>query len=258
MSALTATLLALFGLLGGIGISAIGPGGVLPTIGLATLTALTPAQVAGTALVTHVATGCAGTGAYLRSGELRRPQVRRTAQLLCGTAVFGTPLGILVNSLMSPHWFNLALAALMATVAGLVLMRERVSVAGHPARMTDVRPHPSAWVVGGVGGAVAVAAGVVGIGGPMLTVPLLVAAGVDMLEALAAAQAQSVLIAGVGSVGYALQGSIDWPLAALVGIPELAGVFLGWRIARALPVRSLRLGLVAALLVVAPYVALHG
>lgn len=56
-------------------------------------------------------------------------------------------------------------------------------------------------VVAGLGFVVAVVSGVVGIGGPMLTVPLLVALGVPVLESLAAAQAQSVVIAGVGTVG---------------------------------------------------------
>ncbi|WP_309240259.1 hypothetical protein [Actinomadura sp. J1-007] len=39
---LTLALLALFGLVGGIGITAVGPGGVLPTIGMFLLTGLSP------------------------------------------------------------------------------------------------------------------------------------------------------------------------------------------------------------------------
>ncbi|WP_153182956.1 sulfite exporter TauE/SafE family protein, partial [Streptomyces sp. E5N298] len=93
---------------------------------------------------------------------------------------------------------------------------------------------------------------------PMLTVPLLVALGVPVLESLAAAQAQSVVIAGVGTVGYLAQGAVDWPLAVLVGVPELAGVLLGWRIAHALPTRHLKFALIATLLALAPYLALHG
>lgn len=100
---------------------------------------------------------------------------------------------------------------------------------------------------------------VVGIGGPMLTVPLLVAWGTAPLSALAASQVQSVVIAGVGAVGYlAAAGSVDWLLALVVGIPEIAGALLGWRVARALPTRTLSYTLVVALLVVAPYLALHG
>ena len=72
----------------------------------------------------------------------------------------------------------------------------------------------------------------------MLAVPLFVALGVPVLSALAAAQVQSIVIAGVGSLGYLAAGTIDWPLAVLVGVPELAGVLLGWRIARAVPARD--------------------
>ena len=46
--------------------------------------------------------------------------------------------------------------------------------------------------------------------------------------------------------------------AAVVGVPELVGVLLGWRVARVLPTRALRIAMVVALLALAPYVALHG
>ena len=52
----TLVLLALFGLVCGIGITALGPGGVLATIALFAFTDLSPAQVAGTAIVTNLAT----------------------------------------------------------------------------------------------------------------------------------------------------------------------------------------------------------
>jgi hypothetical protein len=244
-------LLGLFGLVGGIGITAIGPGGVLPTIGLFALTGLSPAEVAGTAIVTHIATGALGTAAYTRSGQLREPDTRRTALLLAGTAVVGTPAGVLINSVVSKRAFGLVLGIFVALVAGLVWYRER-----H--RPAATRAHPSARLVVPLGLAVAVASGIVGIGGPMLTVPLLVAVGVPVLESLAAAQLQSIVIAGVGTLGYVLSGAINWPLAALVGIPELAGVLLGWKIAQALPTRSLKYALIITLLALAPYLALHG
>ncbi|WP_028921680.1 sulfite exporter TauE/SafE family protein [Pseudonocardia acaciae] len=243
--------LALFGFVGGVGITAVGPGGILPTIGLFALTGLPPAVVAGTAIVTHVATGALGTAAYARSGHLREPGTRRVALVLAATAVIGTPAGVLVNTLVSKRVFGLMLGVFVALVAALVWYRERHRPSTAPAR-------PSTPVVAGLGFAVALAAGIVGIGGPMLTVPLLVSLGVPVLESLASAQAQSVVIAGVGTLGYLAQGAIDWPLAALVGIPELAGVLLGWKIARSLPTRRLKLALVVTLFALAPYLALHG
>jgi uncharacterized membrane protein YfcA len=92
----------------------------------------------------------------------------------------------------------------------------------------------------------------------MLAVPVLVVAGAPLLPALAAAQAQSIVIAVMGTIGYLVHGSIDVPLALLVGFPELCGVVIGWKLARALPTRTLKNALVCALLVLAPYFALRG
>jgi hypothetical protein len=78
LSDATLAALALCGLIAGIGITAVGPGGVLVTIGLFALTGLSPAEVAGTAIVTHVATGAAGTAAYVRSGRLREASTPRS------------------------------------------------------------------------------------------------------------------------------------------------------------------------------------
>lgn len=244
--------LAVLGLAAGVGITAIGPGGVLATIGLFALTALTPAQVAGTAIVTHVATGALATAAYTRSGHLRDPHTRRTALSLATAAVVGTPLGVLINSVVSGKVFGIVLGVFSAGIAALVWYRDRrprPDSAGH---------HLRTGVVVAVGFGVAAASGLVGVGGPLLSVPLLVTLGTPVLSALAAAQVQSVVIAGVGTLGYLTAGAIDWPLAALVGVPELAGVLLGWMIARRLPARTLKYALIVSLIGLAPYLALHG
>jgi len=250
LSPVVVALLAAIGLVGGIGITAVGPGGVLPTIGLFALTPLAPATVAGTAIVTHIATGAAGTAAYTRSGQLRHRQTRRTAALLAGAAVVGTPLGVVVNTNISKHVFGIVLGGFAAAVALLVWYRDR--------HYTGVLvAHPRPVIVAALGLGVSLASGIVGIGGPMLTVPLLVALRVAVLEALAAAQAQSIIIASIGTLGYALHGSIDWSLVPVIGVPELAGVLLGWKIAQSLPSRTLKGALVATLLALAPYLALH-
>lgn len=238
--------LGVLGLVGGIGITAVGPGGVLPTIGLFALTELSPAEVAGTAIVTHIATGALATAAYTRSGQLREPETRRSALILAGAAVVGTPLGVLINTVVSKRAFGLVLGVFVALVAALVWYREH-----H--RSPTTRAHPSAVVMVPLGLVVAVASGIVGIGGPMLAVPLLVAIGVPVLESLAAAQVQSIVVAGVGTLGYLVHDAVNWPLAALVGIPELAGVLLGWKVAQAVPTRKLKYALIITLFALAPY-----
>lgn len=224
---------------------------MLPTIGLFALTGLSPAQVAGTAIVTHIATGALGTSVYTRSGQLREPGTRRTALILAGTALAGTPLGVLAGAVVSKQTFAVVLGVVVAAAAGLVWYRARHARAA-------LLVHPPVALVAAVGLAVSAVGGVVGIGGPMLAVPLLAAAGLPVLESLACAQAQSVVIATVGTLGYLVHGTIDWPLAALVGLPELAGVLVGWKIARALPTRALRNALITTLCVLAVYLILQG
>ena len=247
----TLSLLAVLGLLGGVGITALGPGGVLPTVGLFVLTSLLPGRVAGTGIVTHLATGTLATSAYTHSGQLRGRETRRTALLLAGSAVLGTPLGVLLNGVVSRQMFGIVLGTVVALVAMLVWYREHHRQAG-PLK------HPPAALAAALGFAVSTAAGVVGIGGPMLTVPLLIALGVPVLESLASARAQSVVIAAVGTLGYLVRGAIDWPLVALIGLPELAGLLLGWKIAHSLPTRHLKYALVITLLALVPYLILHG
>lgn len=243
--------LAVIGMVGGIGITAVGPGGILPTIGLFALTGLAPAPVAGTAIVTHIATGTLGTSVYARSGQLREHDTRRTALILAGTALIGTPFGVLAGTLVSPHTFAIVLGVVVAVAAGLVWYRAR---RGDAALLV----HPPTSLIVVLGLAVSAASGVIGIGGPMLAVPLLAAVGLPVLRSLACAQAQSVVIAMVGTAGYLVHGTIDWPLAVLIGLPELAGVLVGWKIAHALPTRALRNTLITTLCLLAVYLIVQG
>ncbi len=78
-----------------------------------------------------------------------------------------------------------------------------------------------------------------------------------MLSALAAAQAQSIVIAGVGTIGYVVQGAVSWRLALVIGLPALVGVVLGWRLAQTLGGERMRLALAATLIVIGPYLILR-
>ena len=155
---------------------------------------------------------------------------------------------------MSGRAFGILLGIFVALIGVLVWWR------GYrlDARVNTLHPHHSTLMLATLGLVIAAASGLFGIGGPMLTVPVLVACGVPVLSSLAAAQAQSVVIASVGTVGYLARGAISWPLALLIGIPELCGVLIGWKIAHAVPTHRLTYALVAALLALALYLTLHG
>lgn len=248
-------LLIVISLIGGIGITAIGPGGVLVTIALFAFTDLSPAEVAGTAIVTHIGTGIVGSLAFLHSGQLREPRTRRLSLVLAIAAVVGTPIGVLINSRVSSSQFGIMLAVFV-TIVGLSVVAREIYSRKH---VEDPKGGPDGTLPQAtIGGVVAVASGIFGIGGPMLSVPVMVIAGFPLLMALAAAQAQSVLVAAAGTVSYLVHGSISWPLVVITGIPEMIGVWLGWKLAHALPTRPLKYLLAAALIVLGPVLLARG
>ena len=109
-----------------------------------------------------------------------------------------------------------------------------------------------------IGLGVGLPGGLLGVGGPVLAVPLMIVVGVPMLLAVALAQVQSVFIAAFATWGYALQGAIDWWLAVLVGVPLLVGTLLGWWIAQRVAPERLRGALAWVLMGLGLYLLLGG
>lgn len=244
-------LLVLVGLSAGIGITAVGPGGVLSTVGLVHLTALSPAVIAGTVMTTNIANGIVGTAAYARSGHLKVPTTRKLVGVLTLTALVGTPVGAALNAGLSDRDFKLILGFFLLIVAGLVWRRELAAKDNLSGTNTQ-HPQPKIAILIALGLIVAAVSGLLGVGGPVLTVPLLVAMGVPILPALAAAQVQSIVISTVGSASYIFTGAFDWKIALIIGIPQLIGVLAGWKIARAVPGTYLNRALIVVLLALAP------
>jgi hypothetical protein len=271
LSAGTLILLALFGFAGGVGTTALGPGGVLVTIGLFLFSGLPPAAISGTAIATNVGSATLGTGAFARSGQLRGRETRRIAAVLIAAAVVGTPLGVLVNAHISGGAFGILLGICVAAIGVLLFVRERqrraasapgasapgtsAPTTARPTRAHDAMPAPS--IVLPLGLAVALVSGLFGLGGQLLSVPLLISIGAPMLPALGAAQAQSIVIAGIGTVGYAIRGAIAWPLVLVVGVPLVVGALVGWRLTQTVPTERLRSLLALALIVTGAYLILH-
>jgi hypothetical protein len=79
-----------------------------------------------------------------------------------------------------------------------------------------------------IGAFAGLASGLLGVGGGILIVPLLVSfAGLTQHEAHATSLAAIVPIAAVGATRFALDSSVDLPLAALLTVGSFAGAPLG-------------------------------
>ena len=84
--------------------------------------------------------------------------------------------------------------------------------------------------------------GLLGVGGGVIIVPLLVLwLGWNQKKGQATSLAAVFFIAIYASTAYALEGHVDFARAALVGIPALAGVLVGTRIAARLKADTLGL-----------------
>lgn len=223
-------LLVVIALLAGVGITAIGPGGIFLTIALYSLLPIPPPVIAGTASATFIAAGLVGTATYLRSGELAARESRGLAGWLAASSVVGALAGTLINPLLPKDVFG-ALLGLAAIATGALIVVQRVR--GLRPR-GSFRPESGAGRAGvaGLGLAIGVSGSVLGVGGPVLAVPALVLLGVPMLTAVAVAQVQSVFVSAFATLGYAVQGAVSWPLAVLVGVPQLVGVVAGWWVAQ--------------------------
>ncbi|WP_224268990.1 sulfite exporter TauE/SafE family protein [Haloprofundus salinisoli] len=241
----TLVLLVVIAFLAGVGITAVGPGGIFVTVALFALTDVGSSTVAGTALTTFVATGLLGSYTYYRSGELRTRAGKRLATLVTAPSALGAIVGALANAVLSEAAFGSLLTGFTALVGASIVYRERRALGSRWS--VDPALPSGAAVFAVLGFAIGVLCGLLGVGGPVITVPVLVLLGISMLDALAAAQVQSVFLSAFAAATYVMQGAVSLPLVVLVGVPELLGVIVGWRVAHRVEASRLKVALGATL-----------
>jgi uncharacterized protein len=251
MTPVMTILLVAIALAGGACITTIGPGGIFVTIALFALADLSPGTVAGTASVTFIATGIVGSWAYMSSGEFDAPGSWRSAVVLSVASVMGAFAGSQLNALLDSPLFGALLGGFVLLTGPIILLRQRLE----PARGArfELDGAKAVMTMAGVGVAVGLPGGLLGVGGPVLAVPLLVILGVPMLVGVALAQVQSIFIASFATFGYALQGVIDWRLAALLSVPLLIGTVAGWYLARRIDPGHLKVSLAVVMVALGSY-----
>jgi uncharacterized membrane protein YfcA len=184
----------------------------------------------------------AGPGALVRYG--RNDQlIGPLAKLLIAGTVPGVVLGatIRVFAIPGPHVFRLVASSVLLPL-GLWLVARALRPGGAD------RPALTRNIILGLSVVTGTIGGIYGIGGGSVLGPILAGRGIPMTQiapaALAATFATSIV--GAGTYGIlALTTSSDisprWILGLLCGIGGLIGGYLGARLQRHLPERSLRL-----------------
>lgn len=209
----------------GILIGAVGVGGILLIPALELLTPLSIQASMATALFTFIFTGIVGTVLFQRRGSI---DWTVTIPLCAGGAPFGF-VGAWANALLDARLLGLILAVLIMSAGIYTLVgggaQRAVGFAG--------RPRLRQLLLFGIGAVTGFGSGLTGVGGPALSVPMMVLLGFPALTSIAASQVIQILAALSGSVGHLMHGHIDLRLAALLTCFEVAGVWLGVRLAHA-------------------------
>lgn len=224
--------LALLALVVGMLIGAVGIGGILLIPALNLLAGLPIQAAMATALFTFVFTGFVGTFLFNRRGST---DWSLTIPLCVGAAALGT-LGAWANSRMDGQFLMILLSVLII-VAGInsTLRRNPGGTAAFQAF-----PRKQAALLLCIGAVTGFGSGLTGVGGPALSVPIMLLFGFSPLTAIASSQAVQIMAAVSGTIGNLRYGAIDFPLALFLTVFEIAGVHIGVRIVHAMELGSLR------------------
>jgi uncharacterized protein len=188
-------------------------------------------QAAATALFTFLFTGVLGTWLYQRRGSI---DWRIAAPVCAGALVFGY-LGAAAAAVVDPRPLAIIIALLIIAAGVYVFLPRAPS-----ARARDGHGWRGQVELAAVGAASGFGSGFSGAGGPLFSVPIMVILGYVPLTAIATSQALQIIAAVSGSLENLRHGFIDWPVAVLVTIFELAGLIVGVRLAHVASALALR------------------
>ena len=223
-------------------IGAVGIGGVLLIPALTAFAALPIQTAMATALFTFTFTGIVGTWLFQRRGSIDWPVARPV--LL--TAVVFAFFGAWANSIARPRALALILAGIIifAGVYTLATWRGLQQPPFHD------RPQAKRIVLLAVGAIAGFGSGLTGVGGPALSVPLMVLLGFPALVSIGVSQVIQIAAALSGTLGNLRFGSIDFGIAGVVTVLEIGGVMVGVRVAHAVGAAVLRKSVAVLCLVV--------
>jgi len=209
----------------GISIGAVGIGGILLIPALALLGGLGMREAMATGLFTFFFTGVAGAVLFQRRGSIRWDL---TVPVCIGAASCGF-LGAWANSRLDAPSLTLILAAIIA-LAGLYTLRSpRVGSLA----VFQGRPKAQLALLVAIGAFVGFGSGLTGVGGPAISVPVMVMFGFAPLPTIGVSQVIQIVASLSGSAANVQYGTIDFAIAVPVTVAQLAGVPIGVRIVHA-------------------------
>lgn len=231
-------------LLIGLSLGLTGAGGSIVTLPVLVYLAGVPAaEAVGLSLLVVGAAAAAGALQRWRAGDFH-PR----AALMFGLAgMAGAAVGAKFTRMVAPEVLLAVFAGLMLLV-GLKMLR---GGEGETAMAAECKPFRCLAAGGGVG----VLTGFIGVGGGFLLMPALVKfARLPLRMATGTSLAVIAFNSAAGFAAHLDDGPTDWKLAGLFSTLAVAGSIAGNRLAARLPVKRLRQGFAAMVLLTGAWV----
>ncbi len=215
----------------GLLIGASGVGGVLLIPLLAHFGGLGIHQSMGTALFSFFFTGIIATAIYRRYGSIDW----KITIPVCGGSILTSYAGAYVNAYTE--------AMLLYVILGLIIIISSLFALRPPQKINvaeKLNPRGRFYTLLAVGLIVGFLCGLTGIGGGLVSIPVMLVLGFSPLASIATGQVLQSIVAIFGSISNISNGFVEFGIVWWVTLLELAGVALGVRIAHKAPVAALK------------------
>ncbi len=208
--------LALISLVVGALIGSVGIGGILLIPGLVIVGHLPIHASSATALFTFVFTGVLSGWLFARRGSIDW----RASAIVCAGALVFSYIGAYVNSITN--------ALVLDRIIGVAIALAGVNVLFPIRGIFNLAQGPQTWrLLLLVGVAAGFGSGLTGAGGPLFSVPIMLAFGFPPLMTIGVSQVLQIVSAGSGTLANLSYGAIDFTIALFITPFELLGVAIG-------------------------------
>ena len=217
------------GLVSGILAGLLGIGGGTILVPLLVTLGCTPVQAVATSSLAIVITSISGSVQNWRMGYF---DFRRVIYLAL-PALVTAQIGVYWASRIAPYLLLATFGILLLTNIYLVDLRQRLTVKGGATKAQQFNPVLSKL---GTGGAAGILAGLFGVGGGVIMVPLqMLLLGEPIKVAIQTSLGVIVITAVSASVGHGLQGNVLFSEGILLGVGGLLGAQISTRALPKLP-----------------------
>lgn len=200
-------------------VGSVGIGGFFMPTALMMIANVGVHQGMATSLFTFIFTGIAGAIYFHKKGSIDWALVR---PICLGAALTGFA-GAWIGSKLSTSMLSILLGGVIM-IAGLYTL----VAGGDKAAPAENRDPKRQWIVlVGIGAVTGFLSGLTGIGGPALSVPLMVLFGYSILGSIGAGQILQIVGALSGTLANLKYGTIDYGLGTFISAFEICGVLLG-------------------------------